>query len=106
MILDFAGIIPPVSWLSILQEATAITSSFSSFMSRFRLLVSLFFFVTNRDQAMCCFLLRTTNAVEHGAKSEWRCRSMMWAKFSPMSNKLASISHLFDVNNLMQQLQK
>ncbi|CAM9757578.1 unnamed protein product, partial [Laminaria digitata] len=62
--------------------------------------------VMTMDTAMCCFTLRTTNAVEHGAKSEWRCRSMMWAKFTPMSNKLSSISHLFDVSSLMQQLQK
>lgn len=55
---------------------------------------------------MCCFLLRTTNAIEHGAKSEWLCRGMMSAKFNPISNKIAAAEHVFDVTSLMRKLQK
>lgn len=55
-------------------------------------------------QFMCCFLLKTTNAVSHGAKCEWVCRGVMSAKFSPMSNKLEAAEHVFDVTSLMQQL--
>lgn len=57
-------------------------------------------------QLMCCFLMRTTNAIEHGAKSEWLCRGMMSAKFLPMSHKLAAAEHVFDVISVMQTLQK
>lgn len=44
--------------------------------------------------------------MEHGAKSEWICRGMLSATFSPVSNKLAAVEHVFDVTSLMQQLQK
>lgn len=57
---------------------------------------------------MGSFLLRTTNAVEHGAKREWVCRGMLSAKFNPVSGsvKLLAAEHVFDVTSLMQQLQK
>ncbi|CAN0258208.1 unnamed protein product [Hapterophycus canaliculatus] len=55
---------------------------------------------------MCSFTLRTTNAVEHGARREWLCRGMLSAKFSPGSAKLVAAEHVFDVTSLMQQLQK
>lgn len=55
---------------------------------------------------MCSFVLRTTNAVQHGAKREWLCRGMLSAKFIPGSAKVVAAEHVFDVTSLMQQLQR
>ncbi|CBN74261.1 conserved unknown protein [Ectocarpus siliculosus] len=62
--------------------------------------------LTSHNTAMCSFVLRTTNAVKHGARREWRCRGMLSAKFIAGSAMLVAIEHVFDVTSLMQQLQK
>ncbi|CAM9517147.1 unnamed protein product [Ectocarpus fasciculatus] len=62
--------------------------------------------LTSHNTAMCSFVLRTTNAVKHGARREWRCRGMLSAKFIPGSAMLVAVEHVFDVTSLMQQLQK
>ncbi|CAN0483769.1 unnamed protein product, partial [Ectocarpus sp. 12 AP-2014] len=62
--------------------------------------------LTSNNTAMCSFVLRTTNAVKHGAKREWRCCGMLSAKFIAGSAMLVAVEHVFDVTSLMQQLQK
>ncbi|CAM9766748.1 unnamed protein product [Ectocarpus sp. 4 AP-2014] len=60
----------------------------------------------SNNTAMCSFVLRTTGAVKHGAKREWRCCGMLSAKFIAGSAMLVAVEHVFDVTSLMQQLQK